>query len=676
MSYGKTQENRPRSILILGAGNAQIDLIERCREWGMEIHGVSCCHTDPGIALLDHFEQIDILDVDGVESYIRRHRIEHIYSVGSDLAMPTISEAARRTGLNCFISPETAQICCSKQLMRSALRGSPYQVRHVICRRLPDAEGIDFYPVIMKPVDSQGQRGIFLCRSHADVQRYFAQSMAHSRCGALILERYLPGDEVSFSGYMLDGRRIFGMLSDRESFKEYPGGIVKGHRLPSVYSETPAETAILALVDEAVKRLNILNGPVYFQIMIHQDHPYLLEVTPRLDGCHMWRLIRLYTGVDLLDMALRHLVSGTISVPQWFPLVKSARTAFVCRAPDTAFVPEPQIGFPAVSRDYYRAGEPVRRINGHMEKCGYRMYVQKKRIALIGGSGVIGRCFARMYAQDFDLIDVSRSTGTAGDYRRSALARSLMGCDAAVILAAKKSVGEDTDYAVNVRIAEEALHACHAAGVKAVVFLSTRCVYAAAQPPFAEDAPISPINAYGKSKYEAEQRCLALAAQYGIRTCVLRIAQVLSPEDTRTAFHTFLSQAMRGENLCVYGRGCGKRDYIDVRDVCRAIRQALLAPSACGVFNIGSGRPTSIAELAHAAVLAADTGAQVVLHEDMPEDTSVSFLRVDKARSVLGFSAQHALRSSAEDGIRHLRQAAKPRPSAICPDRRSCHDEE
>ena len=659
MSYGKIQKNRHESILILGAGNAQIDLIERCHELGMDVHGVSYSNTDPGIPLLDHFEQINIVNVDGVEAYIRRKKTRHVYSVGSDIAMPTITEVAKRTALNCFVSPETAQICCNKQLMRSALRGSPYQVRHVMCRQLEDARGIDFYPVMMKPVDSQGQRGIYLCHTEGEVEAHFEQSMAHSRSGILILEQYIPGDEVSFNGYMLDGKLIFGLLSDRESFSEYPGGIVKGHRIPSMYSETEVEAKVLALVEEAVQRLNILNGPVYFQIMVHRGWPYLLEVTPRLDGCHMWKLIQLYTGVNLLDMALIHLLDGTVSAPEWKPLVTSARTAFVCRAPGTAFVTEPEHGLPAISRDYYREGEIVKQINGYMEKCGYRMYVQRKRVALVGGSSMIGRCFQKMYAADFDLIDVSRSTGAVGDYCRAEMAGVLKNCDAAVILAAKKGSGEDTDFSVNIQIVEETLHACHAAGVKEVIFLSTRCVYdTAAQPPYAEEAPVSPINAYGKSKYEAEQCCFAMAEQYGIRACVLRVSQVLNAEDKRTAFHTFLSQAMHGETLAIYGNGSGMRDYIDVRDVCRAIERTLRAPRASGVYNIGSGKPTSIAELARAVVEATHSGAQVALRPDMPEDTTVSFLCVDKAQRELGFEAQYTLRESAEDGSRYMQQAA------------------
>lgn len=596
------------------------------------------------------------MDADGVEAYARENRVDAIYSVGSDIAMPTVCRVAERLGLAHFVTSETADVCRAKPRMRDALRGSAYQVHYVLCRRLEDARDIDFYPVMMKPADSQGQRGVYRCRDYAEVARYFGRSMAHSRCGALILERYIPGNEVSFNGYMHHGELIFGLMSDRESFDAYPGGIVKGHRLPSMYRGTKAEERVLSLVREAVDRLKIHDGPVYFQIMIHDGWPYLLEVTPRLDGCHMWKLIELYAGVDLLDMALRHLLGGEIAAPVWRPRVEAARTEFVCRAPGTAFAAEPDEGVPAAARDYYREGEIVRPINGYMEKCGYRMYVRRTRVALIGGSGVIGGCFRQMYGAEFDLIDVSRGTGAIAAYTRDAIAERLSGCDAAVILAAQK-VREGADYSVNGAIARESVEACCAAGVKRVVLLSTRCVYdPAAKSPWDEDAPVSPVNAYGQSKREAEQICHDLCERYAVRLHILRLAQVLSARDGTTAFATFLRAALAGENLTVYDGG--ERDYVDVRDVCRAIALTLRTDAPTGIYNIGSGVSTSVARMAEA--IAREAGVRVIDRRNAARERTSWRLDIAKARRLLGFSPIYTIETTAAEQLAALkREAAK-----------------
>ena len=71
-----------KKILILGAGNAQIDAIEYCKAQGYEVTGCSYTNTDHGIPLLDHFRQVNICDIDGVVQLARESEVDLIYSIG------------------------------------------------------------------------------------------------------------------------------------------------------------------------------------------------------------------------------------------------------------------------------------------------------------------------------------------------------------------------------------------------------------------------------------------------------------------------------------------------------------------------------------------------------------------------------------------------------------------
>ena len=62
-----------KKLLVLGAGNAQIDLIKYAKDKGFEVHGVSYTNTDSGIPMLDYFEQINIIDTEKVEEYVRKN---------------------------------------------------------------------------------------------------------------------------------------------------------------------------------------------------------------------------------------------------------------------------------------------------------------------------------------------------------------------------------------------------------------------------------------------------------------------------------------------------------------------------------------------------------------------------------------------------------------------------
>lgn len=361
-------------ILILGAGNAQIDAIEYCRSRGFEVIGCSYTTVDNGIPYLDHFEHTDIKNVEGVVEAARKYDVRAIYSVGSDVAMPTVMRASEAMGLPHFISPEAAETCHSKSRMRAAL-GQDFEgnIGYSVCASMEEAVRFTDFPGMMKPTDSQGQRGCFRVDCEDDIRKEFQTSMDFSHEGRVIIETYLEGPEISVNAYMKDSRMIFGLVSDRVSFDEYPGGIIREHRLPSTL-DAETQAATLAIAEEAARRIGIENGPCYFQIKLDgEGRPRILEVTPRLDGCHMWNLIRHYCGADLLDASFRHLLGeDPEEALASGPADCGYTLRFYCQVPWTRFDSSlHSTEGTEYSFYYYSDGDKVRRLNGYIEKCGY-----------------------------------------------------------------------------------------------------------------------------------------------------------------------------------------------------------------------------------------------------------------------------------------------------------------
>lgn len=651
-----------KKLLIPGAGNAQIDLIEYAKEKGLEVHGISYTDTDPGIPLLDHFEQINITDTDTIAAYVRKHKIDYIYSVGSDLAIPALFSVAEECGLFHFVSGRTAEICCHKHLMRGAMEGSRYNLPFLCCRSADEAKNVNFYPLMLKPVDSQGQRGVYRVDSFGELTARLADSLSFSKSGQVILEKFVDGDEISVNAYLSDGELLFLLMSDRESHKSFPGGIIKAHHLPSKYEGTDAAPKVRALVLEVTEKLDIRNGPVYFQIKIEKGHPYLIEATPRLDGCHMWRLIKAYCGVDLLEVTLSHLLGTKPSAIACLPSEIPMHTEFFCEAPNTVFDPDKYKPFHADYRQmYYRKGDIVRRMNGYAEKCGYRIFRSPNRAALVGGSSAIGRCLAKMYAGAVEWVDLSRTSGMISEYSYEQLVRALNGCDSAVILAAKKVRAEEKQslalYEENTRIVENTLMACRTLGIRNVVYLSSRCVYSNRQPaPVCETDLIAPINYYGISKYAGELLCDYYNRYFAFNSKILRLAQVIGAGESVYMADAFVKQALCGKPLTVYGNAQGMRDYIYVKDVCAAIYCALMRYDAVGVYNIGSGIGATSLDLAKAVVSAFESSSVIEMCPDRKEDSSVCYLNTEKARAELGFQCRYDLRSAFAD----MKKEGKP----------------
>ena len=645
-----------KKLLILGAGNAQIDLIEYAKATGLEVHTCSYTNTDKGIPLSDAFTQINIVDTEKIKSYVTENKIDYIYSIGSDIAVPSFCSAAESLNMVHFVSGKTAEICCNKHLMREALgTDNPFNVPFIVCKTLDEAKNADFYPLMIKPVDSQGQRGIYRAENFGELSSLFDKSMSFSRCKRVILEKHISGSEVSVNAYVKDGKIIFSMLSDRESFSDLPGGIIKAHHLPSRFEVTPAHEKISELVNETLKKLEINNGPVYFQIKISDGRPYLIEVTPRLDGCHMWRLIKEYCGVNLLEMTMRHLMGKEINVPNYEVSPVPVHTEFFCEPPDTVFDTDKYSKYTAdYKKFYYTDGDIVKKMNGYAEKCGYRIFRSPRKIGLVGGSGFIGQSFQKLYAEKAVLADASRKNSAVGEYSPEALEKALSGCDSVVIFAAKKVSQNEKQslmlYNDNIKILENTLIACTNLGIKNIIYLSSRCVYSNRQKsPVKENGELAPINYYGISKLSCELLCGYYNRHFGTNIKILRLSQVIGNDKNGYLISLYTENAAAGKPLLVYGASAGKRDYIYVKDVCRAIWLALQKYALCGVYNIASGIGTTNSELAKAIIDGFHSRSEIEVLTDKKEDTSVCYLNTEKAKNELGFWRQYSLTDAFSD---------------------------
>ena len=198
-----------RRALILGVGNAQVDAIRYLKKVGWWVIGCSYRHEGSGLQWLDQFELVDILDAGAVEALARREGIDLLYSIGSDLAALTAAQVAPRLGLPSPVSYETVRLMQHKGHLRKFLATQAISpVKYRILRSVASLADWDTYPAFIKPVDSQGQRGVFCAGSRQEAEAGLARSLAFSRSETAIVEEYLDGPEVSVSAFVSDARLV------------------------------------------------------------------------------------------------------------------------------------------------------------------------------------------------------------------------------------------------------------------------------------------------------------------------------------------------------------------------------------------------------------------------------------------------------------------------------------
>lgn len=367
-----------KKVLILGVASVQADAIKLLKEYGYEVYACAKDNIGEGIKFVDEFRVIDILDREKLAKYILEKKIDIVYSVGSDLAMPVVGYLNKKLGLKGFISEEVANICNNKNLMREKL-GKNF-IGNVKSQVLSDSnETLEVdYPFIMKPTDSQGQRGVKLIKSKKEFLESFNVCKNYSRSGLVIIEEYIDGPEISVNGYIVDGNLKYITISDRETWKEYTGLIHK-HIVPSNFISGEIENEIKRIVEEASSLIGIDNGPIYLQMKINKNGAYIIEITPRLDGCHMWRLLKEHSGINLLKLTFEHLLNSDVSELDNIDLNENKSEKileFICQKPNTlARYDEKNIKKDIIEkRYYYQEGELIKPVNGIYDKIGYIIY--------------------------------------------------------------------------------------------------------------------------------------------------------------------------------------------------------------------------------------------------------------------------------------------------------------
>lgn len=295
-----------KKLMILGASILQLPAIQKAKEMGLQVIAVDMDPDAVGFKEKDVIcEVISTIDTDAILEAAKKHQIDGIVTICTDLPMRTVARVARELGLP-GISEDTAFKATNKAAMRECFvkHGVPIPKFFKVVEKEEYDLAISQFSdrCVVKAVDNSGSRGIQMIDDVNDkksVEEAFFYCKQFSRSGELVVEEFMEGPEVCVETLNVNGVCYPIQITDQLA-KEPPYFTDAGYNQPSLLDEQ-TQQRIREVAIAANMALDNHTGSSCTEIIVTKEGPKVVEVGARLAGdCMTTHLVPLSTGVDMV----------------------------------------------------------------------------------------------------------------------------------------------------------------------------------------------------------------------------------------------------------------------------------------------------------------------------------------------------------------------------------------
>ena len=304
-----------KKLMILGGSRYAIPVIESAHKLGLYV--ITCDYLPDNIAhkYSDEYHNVSIIDKEATLQVAKECKIDGVISFACDPGVVTAAYIAEEMNLPFQGSYDSTVILQDKGLFRKFLTENNFNVPHA--KRYTDKSepfsDIDFFtwPVIVKPVDSAGSKGVTKVDSPFDLANAIETAINGSHNGVFIIEDFLTFDGYHSSAdpFSVNGKLKFVTYSDQlfdpEADNPYTPSMI-------IWPSSMKEEHQNILTKETQRLINLLgmNTGIYnIETCVGIDgKPYIMEVSPRGGGCKIAEIQRYAFGVDLIENEVRKAV--------------------------------------------------------------------------------------------------------------------------------------------------------------------------------------------------------------------------------------------------------------------------------------------------------------------------------------------------------------------------------
>lgn len=310
-----------KRLLILGGSKISCEIVKKAKSMGLYtvVTDWYSLEDSPAKQIADKEYQISIADTNAIVNLIISEKIDGVITGYTDSALPHYAKICEAAGLPCYGTLEQFETFINKSIYKKLCRkfGVPvveeYQINEESLQLSFDDSHIE-YPVIVKPADNSGGRGVSICRIKEELVFAYNNAKKYSESNKIIVERFVSGKEVTIFYTLQNGQTYLAAMANRHVRFNQEESIAMpvAYTYPSIYLD-PYKAKIEPRVKEMFRSMGMKNGIVFMQCLVENGECLVYDIGYRLTGTLEYKLFEKICGFNTLEMLINFSITGKMA---------------------------------------------------------------------------------------------------------------------------------------------------------------------------------------------------------------------------------------------------------------------------------------------------------------------------------------------------------------------------
>lgn len=301
-----------KAIMVFGVGELQKSIIERAHKMGLFVVGIDPCFNAVCKDDCDAFEVVGGQDFNHTIDVCLKYNVKAIVTAATDKPLVMMANVAEKLNFP-FYSVCTAIWSTDKfQMKQRFVEGGILCAQGRLISHANEAEGLGF-PLIVKPRDNSGSRGVKLCRNKEELLGSVSEALENSHLSTVLVEEFIEGREFSVESLHYGGKSEIIQFTEKKTTNS-PYNVELGHKQPANLTYRQKE-AIRVIISKIASCMKFENCSSHTELKVNERGIFVIETSPRLGGDYITStLTPLSTGVNLEDQLLHIALNEPVDI--------------------------------------------------------------------------------------------------------------------------------------------------------------------------------------------------------------------------------------------------------------------------------------------------------------------------------------------------------------------------